>query len=606
MPTIHMERRVFSRSEHVALRLALAHTSGEWSEASRAEGACVIWDVWLNDAEAGEHTAPRPGQLHNRFPGMADCCRKALFASLHHRLCRLLPLESSWRDGRYIPPQWALPSQLVELRRDAAALSAARRKPPVFIVKPDAGSMGDGIALTTEPWKPVGIAPATRECVAQLYIGSPMLLGGLKFDLRLYVLLTAVDPLVGYIYREGLARFAVHAYSAPSHDNLRDVHMHLTNYSLNKRDASYVHSDEPDGADGSKRTASAVLAELAAAGRIQSVEHVWERIGELAARALAVVQPCLAAAAARGGEAGRGAERVRRFQIVGIDVLLDSRGEPHLIEMNDHPSLRVDWAFDEPGVYSMNGTKSVPSAVDEAVKVPMIADALRLVARDHRLPATRRRRVKRRGARGADGAGDGARAAAAAEGEEAVEAVEAAEAAETVAADEPAGVVSEAGVPLVCATRFVELPVEDDDAHRAGVLRRLRMLFVAHSPAWALREDGAATDHASEASALRGPRWRAQHWVRFLRAGDLIGGASGAGPRARADGRRLGVADADLIYLKTCGRGGCMGLVDFFEACAGVALRVVGDGGGSAQPPAAMLEALLERCGEAWGEGNLS
>ena len=43
--------------------------------------------------------------------------------------------------------------------------------------------------------------------VVQRYIQNPLLIGGYKFDLRLYVCVPSFHPLTIYMYKEGIVRY---------------------------------------------------------------------------------------------------------------------------------------------------------------------------------------------------------------------------------------------------------------------------------------------------------------------------------------------------------------------------------------------------------------
>ena len=65
------------------------------------------------------------------------------------------------------------------------------------------------------------------------YVSNPLLINGLKFDLRIYVVITCVNPLRFYLYEDGLVRFATEKFSlAP--EKMNNKFVHLTNYSINK------------------------------------------------------------------------------------------------------------------------------------------------------------------------------------------------------------------------------------------------------------------------------------------------------------------------------------------------------------------------------------
>ena len=89
---------------------------------------------------------------------------------------------------------------------------------------------GSGIFVIDNPED----IPNTDESVlVQRYITNPYLIKRCKFDLRVYVLVTGVDPLKIYIYDEGLVRFAVNDFTLDP-ELIKDNRIHVTNFDVNK------------------------------------------------------------------------------------------------------------------------------------------------------------------------------------------------------------------------------------------------------------------------------------------------------------------------------------------------------------------------------------
>ncbi|CCD13401.1 unnamed protein product, partial [Trypanosoma congolense IL3000] len=126
-----------------------------------------------------------------------------------------------------------------------------RRQPgSTWIVKPTARSQGRGIFLVnrmsqlkkwlkdrrdTEEFDGV---VAMQSFVVSKYIRDPLLIGGKKFDLRLYVLVTSFKPLVAYLHEKGFARFCATRYVANAMTD-EDLGSHLTNVALQKGEKEY-------------------------------------------------------------------------------------------------------------------------------------------------------------------------------------------------------------------------------------------------------------------------------------------------------------------------------------------------------------------------------
>ena len=239
------------------------------------------WDLNWTDLSVSEHRVSKmlPFQRVNHFPGMMEICRKAALSRHLKRMRSVCP------TGTYdfAPETWEHPNEMEAFRKHCKAHPGGS-----YIVKPTAGAMGRGIYLVKGP----DAIDHKHESavVVQKYVSSPFLVDGFKFDLRIYALVTCVDPLTVYVYEEGIARFATTRYQKPTAANLASKTMHLTNYSLNKHSADFVHTETDD--EGTKRALSALWKDLRAKGH--DVDALWREIRDLVWKTVAPIQPLLA------------------------------------------------------------------------------------------------------------------------------------------------------------------------------------------------------------------------------------------------------------------------------------------------------------------------
>lgn len=112
-------------------------------------------------------------------------------------------------------------------------------------MKPTAKSQGKGIFLfnklpAIQDWadnpEVFLFLMKAETYICQKYIENPLLIGGKKFDLRLYVLCTSYRPLTVYLYREGFARFTHFRYDD---SKISNNEIHLTNVAIQKHTSEY-------------------------------------------------------------------------------------------------------------------------------------------------------------------------------------------------------------------------------------------------------------------------------------------------------------------------------------------------------------------------------
>lgn len=74
--------------------------------------------------------------------------------------------------------------------------------------------------------------------VISRYIEKPLLIGGKKFDLRIYVLVTSYRPLKVWLSTDGFARFCTVKYTSDVTD-MDNMMVHLTNVAIQKKGEEY-------------------------------------------------------------------------------------------------------------------------------------------------------------------------------------------------------------------------------------------------------------------------------------------------------------------------------------------------------------------------------
>lgn len=304
-------------------------------------GENELWNIYWSDSASDTKICHKMKRFQriNHFPSMHELSRKDLLSRNLLRMQRHFPDEYD-----FFPKTWLFPSDI-----PGAVQYAKDHKNTVFILKPGSGSCGNGIFLT----KSFANVNPYQRMICQTYIKRPLLVDGFKFDLRVYTLVTSMDPLRVYVYNEGLVRCATQRYYEPSEMNLNQKFMHLTNYSINKNSVTYSRDHEA----GSKRTFSALNRMLEDDGH--DVAKLWSNIDDLIVKTIISAWPVLSHSYRASFPLHDDISAC--FELLGFDIIIDHQLNPYLLEVNHSPSFTMD----EP--------------IDKKVKLSVLRDTLKLL-----------------------------------------------------------------------------------------------------------------------------------------------------------------------------------------------------------------------------------
>ncbi|XP_050999432.1 probable tubulin polyglutamylase TTLL9 [Acomys russatus] len=239
-----------------------------------------------------------------------------------------------------------------------------RKNPGItWIMKPVARSQGKGIFLFRRLKDVMDWRKDTRSSedqkdempvenyVAQRYVENPYLIGGRKFDLRVYVLVMSYIPLRAWLYRDGFARFSNTRFTLNTID---DHYVHLTNVAVQKTSPDY-HPKK-----GCKWMIQRFRQYLASKHGPEAVEALFRDMDNIFIKSLQSVQKVIIS-------------DKHCFELYGYDILIDQDLKPWLLEVNASPSLTAS------------------SEEDYELKTSLLEDTLHVVDMEGRLTGREKR-----------------------------------------------------------------------------------------------------------------------------------------------------------------------------------------------------------------------
>ena len=319
----------------------------------------VYWaNVWTVKQIFNPETGHRLGetQLLNHFPNHFELTRKDLLVKNIKRNRKDMekegnPIAEKDEQGNYvhleiIPITYILPGDYTLFAEEFR-----RKTNIVWIMKPSGKAQGKGIFLVNKlnqlkKWATCSKLPFQtlsfkESYVISRYIDNPLLIGGKKFDLRLYVLITSYRPLKAWLYNMGFGRFCIEKYTEDITE-IDNMQVHLTNVAIAKLSEDY---NEKHGGKWSISNLRFYLEQTR--GKI-ATDKCFDEINNIIYISLKSVQSVII-------------NDKHCFECYGYDILIDANLKPWLIEVNASPSLSTTTEPDR--VLKMNLINDVFSIV---------------------------------------------------------------------------------------------------------------------------------------------------------------------------------------------------------------------------------------------------
>lgn len=273
-------------------------------------------------------------QKMNHFPGSYQLGRKDLMWKNISRLKRKFGTEYNICPKTYIFPQ--------DYGRFIIEAKAKEASKNFYILKPVSSSCGNGIKVINASME---LPKNKKGYLASKYLSKPHLIKGYKYDMRIYVLVTSYDPLVIYMYKDGLVRFSTEKFSLKP-KNLKKRFIHLTNYSVNKKAAKYNKNKNSDENPCDDQQILSKWSYQQLKQKIIDLGYDWlqveAEIKDVVIKAIISVEPYIV-----HQQSMYTRNKNNCFELYGFDIMFDYKLKPWLLEVNVSPSFSSSSPFDK-------------------------------------------------------------------------------------------------------------------------------------------------------------------------------------------------------------------------------------------------------------------
>ena len=264
-------------------------------------------------------------QRYNHFPMCWQLGRKDNLYINYLKMKKKFQSEYNYMPKKYILPQDR--DEVQEIMREYNIFNIKE----IYIVKPLASTHGKGVRILTDS------TTVPIKGILENYIYNPHLINRRKYDMRIYILVTGFRPLKIYIYENGIIRFCSEKYTTDA-EKFNNNYIHITNYSVNK--AMEIMRKGVKEIDFETKWSLMALKGYFIEKKID-FEPIWQKIKDIAIKTILSVFD-LSGPALKSFKL----TSCNLFELYGLDILLDNKFNPWLLECNINPSLNCDTDID--------------------------------------------------------------------------------------------------------------------------------------------------------------------------------------------------------------------------------------------------------------------